>query len=39
VEVEAAIDISERQLFYQVLTENISAAIIRLRARSDSVTA
>ncbi|HEY6471200.1 MAG TPA: hypothetical protein VI434_15715 [Candidatus Dormibacteraeota bacterium] len=39
VEVEAAIDISQRQLFYQMLEENISAAIIRFRAREDSVAA
>jgi hypothetical protein len=39
VEVEAAIDISQRQLFYQLLEENISAAIIRFRAREDSVAA
>jgi hypothetical protein len=39
VAVEAAIDISQRQLFYQFLKENISAAIIRFRARADSVAA
>jgi hypothetical protein len=39
VEVEAAIDISQRQLFYQLLEENISAAIIRFREREDSVAA
>ncbi|MGA7989503.1 MAG: hypothetical protein WCB51_14030 [Candidatus Dormiibacterota bacterium] len=37
VEVEAAIDISQRQLFYQLLEENITAAVIRFRAREDSV--
>ncbi len=39
VEVEAAIDISQRQLFYQMLEDNISAAIVRFRAREDSVAA
>jgi hypothetical protein len=39
VEVEAAIDISQRQLFYQLLEENITAAVIRFRAREDSVAA
>jgi hypothetical protein len=39
VEVEAAIDISQRQLFYQMLEENISAAILRFRAREDCVAA
>jgi hypothetical protein len=39
VEVEAAIDISQRQLFYQLLEENIAAAVIRSRARDDSVAA
>jgi hypothetical protein len=39
VEVEAAIDISQRQMFYQLLEENISAAVIRFRAREDSVAA
>ena len=34
-EVEAAIDISQRQLFYRFLEENISAAVIRFRARGD----
>jgi hypothetical protein len=39
VEVEAAIDISQRQMFYQLLEENISAAVIRFRAREDRVAA
>ena len=39
VEVEAAIDISQRQLFYQMLEDNISAAIVRFREREDSVAA
>jgi hypothetical protein len=39
VEVEAAIDISQRQLFYQLLEENIAAAVVRSRARDDSVAA
>jgi hypothetical protein len=39
VEVEAAIDISQRQMFYQLLEENISAAVIRFRARDDGVAA
>jgi hypothetical protein len=39
VEVEAAIDISQRQLFYQMLEDNISAAIIRFRAREDGLAA
>jgi len=39
VEVEAAIDISQRQIFYQLLEENISAAVIRFRAREDVVAA
>jgi hypothetical protein len=39
VEVEAAIDISQRQLFYQLLEENITAAVMRFRAREDSVAA
>jgi hypothetical protein len=39
VEVEAAIDISQRQIFYQLLEENISAAVIRFRARDDVVAA
>jgi hypothetical protein len=34
-EVEAAIDVSQRQLFYQFLEENISAAVLRFRARGD----
>ena len=34
-EVEAAIDISQRNLFYQFLEENISSAVIRFRARGD----
>ena len=34
-EVEAAIDISQRQLFYRFLEENISAAVLRFRARGD----
>jgi hypothetical protein len=39
VEVEAAIDISQRQMFYQLLEENISAAVIRFRAREENVAA
>jgi hypothetical protein len=39
VEVEAAIDISQRQMFYQLLEENISASVIRFRAREDMVAA
>jgi hypothetical protein len=39
VEVEAAIDISQRQMFYQLLEENISAAVIRFRAREEHVAA
>jgi hypothetical protein len=39
VEVEAAIDISQRQMFYQLLEENITAAVIRFRAREDLVVA
>ncbi len=39
VEVEAAIDISQRQVFYQLLKENVSAAVVRLRAREDIVAA
>ncbi len=34
-EVEAAIDISQRNLFYRFLEENISSAVIRFRARGD----
>jgi hypothetical protein len=34
-EVEAAIDVSQRQLFYRFLEENISAAVLRFRARGD----
>ncbi len=34
-EVEAAIDVSQRQLFYRFLEENISSAVIRFRARGD----
>jgi hypothetical protein len=34
-EVEAAIDVSQRQLFYRFLEENISGAVIRFRARGD----
>jgi hypothetical protein len=34
-EVEAAIDISQRQLFYRFLEENISAAVLRFRNRGD----
>ncbi len=34
-EVEAAIDVSQRQLFYQFLEENISSAVLRFRARGD----
>jgi len=36
-EVEAAIDASQRQLFYAFLEENISAAVLRFRARGDRV--
>jgi len=34
-EVEAAIDVSQRQLFYNFLEENISAAVLRFRTRGD----
>jgi hypothetical protein len=34
-EVEAAIDVSQRQLFYRFLEENISAAVLRFRSRGD----
>jgi hypothetical protein len=34
-EVEAAIDVSQRQLFYKFLEENISSAVLRFRARGD----
>jgi hypothetical protein len=34
-EVEAAIDVSQRQLFYKFLDENISSAVLRFRARGD----
>jgi hypothetical protein len=34
-EVEAAIDISQRQLFYRFLEENISSAVLRFRTRGD----
>jgi hypothetical protein len=34
-EVEAAIDVSQRQLFYRFLEENISSAVLRFRARGD----
>jgi hypothetical protein len=37
VEVSAAIDISQRQRFYQHLEENVAAAVTRLRSREDSV--
>ncbi len=39
VEVGAAIDISQRQRFYQRLEENIAAAVTRLRSREDSIAA
>jgi hypothetical protein len=39
VEVEAAIDISQRQLFYRLLEQNIAAAVVRSRARDDAVVA
>ena len=34
-EVEAAIDVSQRQLFYNFLEENISTAVVRFRSRGD----
>lgn len=34
-EVEAAIDVSQRQLFYRFLEENISTAVLRFRSRGD----
>ena len=34
-EVEAAIDVSQRQLFYNFLEENISSAVLRFRTRGD----
>src|ERR1700730_18641667 len=34
-EVEAAIDVSQRQLFYRFLEENISTAVLRCRSRGD----
>jgi hypothetical protein len=39
LEVEAAIDIAQRQHFYGRLEEDIAAAIIRFRAREDTVAA
>jgi hypothetical protein len=36
-DVEAAIDISQRQLFYRYLEETISEAVVRFRDRSDSI--
>ena len=39
VAVDAAMDIAQRQRFYQRLEENIAAAVTRLRAREDSVAA
>jgi hypothetical protein len=36
-DVEAAIDISQRQLFYRYLEETISEAVARLRDRSDQI--
>jgi hypothetical protein len=36
-DVEAAIDISQRRLFYRYLEETISEAVARFRDRSDSI--
>jgi len=36
-DVEAAIDISQRQLFYRYLEETISEAVVRFRDRSDRI--
>lgn len=36
-DVEAAIDISQRQLFYRYLEETISEAVARFRDRSDQI--
>ena len=36
-DVEAAIDISQRRLFYRYLEETISEAVARFRDRSDRI--